>query len=82
MEAVVRLKHKGQMTLPAPVREQLALREGDMLRVTVQGRKILLEPAAQSRAVAVPLDSAALDSLVGAFPLGGDAVDDARRYDD
>ncbi|MGQ0569089.1 MAG: AbrB/MazE/SpoVT family DNA-binding domain-containing protein [Armatimonadota bacterium] len=78
----MRLKGKGQVTLPASVREHLTLREGDMLRVTVQGRRIVLEPAAQTRAVAIPLDVHRLDGLVGAFPLGGDAVADAARYDD
>lgn len=82
MEAVVRLKKKGQVTLPVSVREQLTLREGDLLRVTVQGRRIVLEPAAQPRAVAIPFDAGRLDRLVGAFPLGGDAVEDARRYDE
>ncbi len=81
MEAIVRLKGKGQVTLPAAVREQLTLREGDLLRVTVQGRKIVLEPAGQTRAVAVAFDVRKLEGLVGAFPLGGDAVEDARRYD-
>lgn len=77
----MRLKGKGQVTVPASVREQLALREGDLLRVSVQGRKIVLEPMAQGRAVAVPFDVQRLADLAGAFPLGGDAVADAERCD-
>jgi AbrB family looped-hinge helix DNA binding protein len=82
MEVVVRLKRKGQVTLPVSIREQLTLQEGDLLRVTVVGRKIVLEPAAQTRAVAVPFDVHRLDGLVGAARLGGDAVQDTRQYDE
>jgi AbrB family looped-hinge helix DNA binding protein len=80
MEAVVRLKKKGQVTLPAVVRQRLSLSEGDLLRVSVQGRKIVLEHAAQPRAVAVPFDARRLEPLVGVVSLGGDAVADADRY--
>ena len=82
MEAFVRLKHKGQITLPASVRDELTLKEGDLLRVAVQGRRIVLEPAAQPRAVAVPVDVRRLEGLVGAFDLGGNALADTERDDD
>lgn len=82
MDRVVRLKRKGQITLPASVRDRLALHEGDLLRVTVQGRQVVLEPAVQGRAVAVPLGAGRFDAVVGAVALGGDAVADAARYDD
>ncbi len=82
MDPVVRLKRKGQITLPVLVRTQLALREGDLLRVSVHGRQVVLEPAAQARPVAVQVDVRRLDTLVGAADLGGDAVSDAKRYDE
>ena len=82
MEAVVRVKQRGQVTMPNAVREALSLREGDLLRVTVEGRKIILEPLVEGRAVAVPLDARKLDGLVGIVKLGGDAVEDTERVDD
>jgi AbrB family looped-hinge helix DNA binding protein len=81
-DRVIRLKGKGQVTLPASVRNQLALREGDLLRVSVAGRQIVLEPAVQARAVAAPLDASRLNVIVGSVALGGDAVAEAARYDD
>ncbi|HEV2359068.1 MAG TPA: AbrB/MazE/SpoVT family DNA-binding domain-containing protein [bacterium] len=81
MDQVVRLKRKGQITLPASVRERLALREGDLLRVTVEGRQVVLEPAVQGHAVAVPVGAGRFDAVVGTAALGGDAVADAARYD-
>jgi AbrB family looped-hinge helix DNA binding protein len=82
MEAYVRVKHKGQITLPATIRSELTLKEGDLLRVTVEGKRIMLEPAIQAHAVAVPFDGRRLKGLIGAFRLGGDAVADTQRYDD
>jgi AbrB family looped-hinge helix DNA binding protein len=82
VEAFVRLKQKGQVTLPASIRQKLTLNEGDLLRVTVDGRKVVLEPAVQTHAAAVPFDLRRLDVLIGAFPLGGNAAADAERYDE
>ena len=82
MEVVVRVKQRGQVTMPNAVREALSLREGDLLRVTVEGRKIILEPLVEGRAVAVPMDARKLDALVGIVRLGGDAVEDTERVDD
>ena len=42
--ALVRLKRKGQMTIPAEIRERLQLRDGDLLEVTAAGRTIVLVP--------------------------------------
>ncbi len=82
MDRIVRLKRKGQVTLPASVRDRLALHEGDLLRVTVQGCQVVLEPVALGRAVAVPVGADRFDAMVGSAALGGDAVVDAARYDD
>jgi antitoxin MazE len=40
----VKLKGKGQMTLPAAIREQLSLNEGDLLEANVEKGKIVLTP--------------------------------------
>jgi len=82
VEVVVRVKQRGQVTMPNAVREALSLREGDLLRVTVEGRKIILEPLVEGRAVGVPFDARRLDRLVGIVRLGGDAVEDTERVDD
>ena len=42
--ALVKLKPKGQMTLPAEVRAALSLKEGDLLEVTVENGKVSLSP--------------------------------------
>ena len=38
-------KPKGQVTIPAEIRERMALEEGDDLEVTVEGGRIVLTPA-------------------------------------
>lgn len=42
--ALVKLKQKGQMTLPAEIRAALSLKEGDLLEVSVENGKVSLSP--------------------------------------
>jgi antitoxin MazE len=42
--SLVKLKGKGQMTLPVEIREQLSLDEGDLLEANVEKGKIVLTP--------------------------------------
>jgi AbrB family looped-hinge helix DNA binding protein len=42
MDTVVR--HKGQVTIPAPVRKRLHVEEGDRLDVSIRGCEIVLRP--------------------------------------
>jgi AbrB family looped-hinge helix DNA binding protein len=42
--ALAKVKRKGQVTIPAPIRERLALVEGDYLEVTVEDSRIVLTP--------------------------------------
>jgi AbrB family looped-hinge helix DNA binding protein len=42
--SLVKLKGKGQMTLPVDIREQLSLSEGDLLEATTEQGKIILTP--------------------------------------
>ena len=42
--SLVRIKPKGQVTIPADIREELALAEGDYLEVRREGRRIVLRP--------------------------------------
>lgn len=38
----IQLRRKGQLTIPADIREELGLKEGDTLLVEREGRKIVL----------------------------------------
>ena len=73
---LVRLKHKGQVTLPAGVRKQLHLQDGDMLRVRVRKGQIVMEPALRGHPVAVPVPVSRLRRMAGVVSLGGDAAED------
>lgn len=42
--SLVKLKGKGQMTLPVEIREQLSLDEGDLLEANVEKGRIVLTP--------------------------------------
>lgn len=42
--SIVKVKTKGQVTLPARLREQAGLSIGDILKVSVEGGKITLTP--------------------------------------
>jgi len=43
-----RLSSKGQVVIPRKVREELDLEPGTVLRVHVDGRRIVLEPVSQA----------------------------------
>jgi AbrB family looped-hinge helix DNA binding protein len=42
--SLVRVKQKGQVTIPADIREQLGLDEGDFVEVARKGESIVLTP--------------------------------------
>jgi AbrB family looped-hinge helix DNA binding protein len=41
---LAKVKHKGQVTIPADIREELGLGEGDYVEVKRQGSRIVLTP--------------------------------------
>lgn len=41
---VARLSSKGQLVIPAAIREKLGLEQGGQLKLDVSGNKIILEP--------------------------------------
>jgi AbrB family looped-hinge helix DNA binding protein len=43
---LVKIKHKGQMTIPAEIRDRLQLQQGDLLEATTDGRSVILTPKA------------------------------------
>lgn len=79
---LVRLKQRGQITLPKAARERLNLREGDLLRLLVEDGRVILQPATPRRPLPVWVDVGHLGRLVGIVSLGGNAVEDAERYED
>ena len=42
--SLVRVKRKHQVTIPAKIRDELKLDEGDLLRVEVEGNRIVFTP--------------------------------------
>jgi AbrB family looped-hinge helix DNA binding protein len=44
MSTLVRVQHKGQMTIPSTVRSAVGLADGDMVEVRAVGRKIVITP--------------------------------------
>lgn len=80
--ALIRLRQRGQVTLPKAARERLNLKEGDLLRLSVEDGRVVLEPVTSRRAVPVWLSVERLDRLAGVVSLGGDAVEDAEHYED
>ncbi len=45
----VRVSSKGQIVIPKPLREKLRLRRGSLLRVELNGSKLLLSPSPEWR---------------------------------
>jgi AbrB family looped-hinge helix DNA binding protein len=41
---LARVKQKGQVTIPANIREELGLHEGDYVEVTTEGSRVVLTP--------------------------------------
>jgi AbrB family looped-hinge helix DNA binding protein len=57
MMEIVRLKDKGQVTIPAAIREELNAQLGDFFAVSVENGSIVLKPQALSPALSErPLD--------------------------
>lgn len=44
--SLVKIKHKGQMTIPVEIRDRLQLHQGDLLEATTDGRSVILTPKA------------------------------------
>lgn len=41
---IAKVKHKGQVTIPAGIREELGLHEGDYIEITREGNRVVLTP--------------------------------------
>jgi AbrB family looped-hinge helix DNA binding protein len=82
MGLLVRIRDKGQVTLPLEARKQLGLQEGDLLEASVDNGRLVLELVVRSTEKPVAVPSSNLEDLVGIMNLGGDAVQDSARYDE
>jgi AbrB family looped-hinge helix DNA binding protein len=80
MGQFVRIRGKGQVTLPSEARKQLGLQEGDLLEASVDQGRLVLELVVRSTEKPVAVPSSTLEGLVGIMNLGGDAVQDSARY--
>ena len=80
--ALVRVRGKGQVTLPNEVRKQLSLHQGDLLEASVEDGRIVLELVVRRNDTQVVVSTYSLHKLAGIVSLGGDAVEDSARYDE
>jgi len=80
MMALVRVKDKFQITLPAALREQVKLAVGDVVEVKVEGTKIVLTPqAVVERELAEALEDVRKGRTLGPFTSSKEAVRALRR---
>jgi AbrB family looped-hinge helix DNA binding protein len=47
LRSVVKVSSKGQIVLPARLREKAAIKKGDVLAVSLVGNKVIIEPLAR-----------------------------------
>jgi AbrB family looped-hinge helix DNA binding protein len=80
---LAKISRRGQVTIPAPIRERLALMEGDYLEMTVEDGRIVLTPTeivdrhpAIDAAIAEGLADVAAGRVTPAF----ESVDEMTAY--
>lgn len=76
-EEIAQLSGRGTVTLPAGIRRELGLREGDVLAVRLSGRSIVLTPA-----VVTPVElytDERITEFERSAELTADEVESARR---
>ncbi len=82
MTKIVQVKKKAQITLPKEVREQLQIREGDILEVRVEKQAVVLRPRLSDRVSVKFAPAKSLKGLADLISVGGDAVKDSEEtYD-
>lgn len=78
---MMRLKARGQLTLPRAVRESPGLKPGDLLRLRVEAGRLRIEPLLTGGPGPVWVEARRLVSMADTVALGGDAVKDAEGGD-
>jgi AbrB family looped-hinge helix DNA binding protein len=81
--ALVTIKDKFQVTIPAKLRERIGVRSGDLMEATVEGDGILLRPKAvvDRAAVADQLEQILADTPADSRRPGQAGRDDPRGRD-
>lgn len=78
--SIVKLKTKGQMTLPSFIRKQAKLRVGDYLSVQVESGKITVTPQSLiDRELALSLEDVKLGRMSGPFATADEAIRSLRQ---
>lgn len=78
--SIIRIKEKGQMTLPATVREQFGLNNGDLLKVVVKHNNIILTPQSLvDREIAESLDDYSKGRSYGPFASADEMILSLKR---
>ena len=81
---LTKVKPKGQVTIPAEIRERLALEEGDPLEVTVEDGRIVLtpkEPAAERhRAIDAAIAEGLADLRAGRVTPAFERMEEFEAY--
>jgi len=79
--SLVKIKQKGQVTIPADIREELALAEGDYLEVSRRGKKIVLQPKiVLDRDIAAKIAQGLADLKAGRVTPAFDSVVDLIKH--
>lgn len=79
--ATVRLKQNGQMTIPAKIRADLRLAEGDVFEARVAGENIVLSPStAGDRAIEAAVADGLADLRRGRTTPRFDSVKDFKAF--
>ena len=78
--SIVKVKPKGQMTLPSVIRERIGLRVGDLLKATVEKGKITLTPQSLvDRELALSLEDVKQGRMHGPFATADEAISFLHR---
>ncbi len=68
-----RVSEKGQVVIPKEVRDKLGLRRGTVLRVRVEGKKVILEPVSEPpEEIFVDADPSKLEEILEEAKRSGD----------
>ena len=78
--ALIKIKEKYQVTLPASVRQKMGLAVGDLLEVEIKGKKITLTPRSViDQELALALEDYKKGRFIGPFRTAKAAIRALRR---
>ncbi len=80
---MIKVRHKGQVTLPAEIRDELDLEQGDLLEAEVHNGKVVLTPKTvidRSKAVEAAIDEGLRDIEAGRVSPVFESVEEMKEY--